>query len=232
MNLLIGIQARSTSKRLPNKVNFMLDDTTILNQVLNHVKSCVMFLNEKRKADIRASFCLLIPEGDPIKDLYKNIKIIEGPEDDVLSRYMIAMDMFHPDYLVRITGDCPLLPAPLITRNAMIAIEKGYDYVSNVDEKIRTFIDGLDVEVISKKLMYWLNEKARGKEEREHVTLLFRKMYPKEFKVCHLIGFLDLSFLKLSVDTEDDYKLVKNNIDCINKKLEIVKEWGHDYVRY
>ena len=82
------------------------------------------------------------------------------------------------DTIIRITADCPFLDPALATR--VLAAYCGerlrmpdVHHTSNV-EPVRSFPDGLDVEVVSAALLEatWLG--ATAPEEREHVTLGMR----------------------------------------------------------
>ena len=42
-------------------------------------------------------------------NLNLNIQVFEGSENNVLDRYYKASKLFNSDYIVRITGDCPLI---------------------------------------------------------------------------------------------------------------------------
>lgn len=151
------------------------------------------------------SVALLVPVADPIaKEFARGVGVVEGPEHDVLSRYYAALERYTPDYVVRITGDCPLIPDFLIAKHITTAIKGRYDYVSNVDEETRTAIDGHDCEVMSARMLGWLHGAAEEPADREHVTLLARRNPPHEFRLGCIINHHDQSHIKLSVDTLDD----------------------------
>lgn len=218
--VLIGVQARSTSERLPNKCMADIDGIPMLQHVLNACHSSVKWLGSKNPDDINCIVALLVPTGDPLADYFaKEAVIIEGSEQNVLSRYEKAFKKFYPDFVVRITGDCPLIPPSLITKHIRSAVYNRMDYVSNVDPRHRTYIDGMDCEVISAKLMTWLFSHAEERYDQEHVTTLIRKDPPKWAEIAAIQGHIDLSDLHLSVDTEEDLKRVKEIIERGNKKL-------------
>lgn len=179
---------------------------------------------------ISTSVYLLIPEGDKIGPAFHNkAQMVDGPEFDVLARYKKLLDLTTADYVVRITGDCALIPPPVITKAVNVAVFNGIDYVSNVDQRLRLSFDGMDVEVMSARLLNYMAEKAWTKEDREHVTTFARgpKM-PKEFKTAHIIGYLDMSGLKLSVDTPEDLENVIRHKARVLEALKISKEISGD----
>ena len=54
------------------------------------------------------------------------------------------------NYVVRITGDCPLVDASIIDKAVKLIKVKKCDYLSNTLD--RTYPDGIDVEVFSQSI--------------------------------------------------------------------------------
>lgn len=225
-NVVIGIQARSTSTRFPNKVLELLGGKPILSHVIQSCKESAEHLNQFARANkCTINVVLLIPEGDKLRDIYKSIlPIQEGPENDVLKRYMLMCDNYAADSVVRITSDCPLIPSPVITKVIKAGVMKNHDYCSNVDEETRTAYDGKDCEFISKKAMKWLNETAVHEDDRQHVTTLIRRERPKWAHMGFVIDYLDWSDFKLSVDTPEDLERVREFHKRFTDKYERAKQ--------
>ena len=101
---IAGIQARMGSTRLPGKSLVDLAGKPMLQRVYERVAAAkkmtqVVVLTSTSAADDElARFC-------------KQAKIPcrRGPEQDVMRRYLDLADEFKPDYIVRVTGDCPLV---------------------------------------------------------------------------------------------------------------------------
>lgn len=225
--IIIAIQARSTSTRLPNKVLELIDGKEILQHVLDAAEESCLYINKyssKNKTTVKS--CLVVPHNDPIVEKYKHKTLVfEGPENDVLSRYMEMFNKLSPDFIVRVTSDCPLLPSYLISKCINIATKGNYDYVSNVDENLRTCVDGHDVEVVSARALMWLDQNAKKKEDREHVTQYIRSSkIPPYFKIAHVIGHLYQPGIKLSVDTKEDLDRVREEYSKVKKCIEIAIE--------
>lgn len=225
-NALIAVQARSTSKRFPNKVSALIDGKPLLDHVLAACFSAQKYVNRNSsKTGVVANVALLIPTGDPLKDKYsRRLDIFEGPEDDVLQRYYDAAKEAHADYIVRITGDCPLVPPYLISKAITILTKGDHEFVSNADDSCRTSIDGVDVEAMTFKALEWAYRETSRKESREHVTPLMYGKTPEWFSVACLMGFVDLSTVKLSVDTEEDLTKVDKMFQRINSKIKRAEE--------
>ena len=220
MKVLIGIQARSNSTRLPNKAQELVCGHSVLTRVVQSCTSAANKITEKSPAT--AKLAILTPYHDPIAFEYRSqADIVEGPENDVRGRYMVAVDRYQPDYVVRITGDCPLIPSNTIISITLLAMNKRYDYCSNVDERFRTSIDGTDCEVISTRLLRYAAEMATDPKDREHVTTFIRRNPPDWSTNGMVLNYFDLSdHRKLSVDTEEDLNAVRDAFDSTMAKFQ------------
>lgn len=221
-SVLIAVQARSTSSRLPRKAQALIGGKTILDRVLEACKRAALYLNKSPKRDYKARVAVLVPYADAIlEDFASRIgDILEGPEDDVLTRYAMALDHYEPDLVVRVTGDCPLIPPQVISKMVIVANKGRYDYLSNVDPRFRTAIDGVDCEVISARLLAEAVAKARDPFDREHVTPWIRREPPDWAKVGAVVDTFDFSHLKLSVDTPEDLERVRAAFESADAKYQ------------
>lgn len=130
-----------------------------------------------------------------------------GSEDDVLDRYYRAAKSHRADVVVRITSDCPLIDPGLIDEAVEALLRTSSDYVSNGLEP-RTYPRGLDVEVFPFSALSQAWREDRNLMWREHVTpYLYR--HPERFRLHRLAHDRDLSFFRWTVDTPEDYELVR-----------------------
>lgn len=224
--ILIGIQARSGSTRLPGKAFELIAGRTTLDRVVEACKAASMHIT--RKSSVPSRVAILTPTGDRIAQDFKNrCDVVEGDEWDVLSRYAKAMEEFCPTHIVRVTGDCPLIPPSAIDGLVNIGLRNAYDYVTNADERYRTTLDGMDCEMLSAKALRWLQETATEASDREHVTPLIRRDPPSWAKRGLLMGTLDLSHIKLSVDTQEDLETARVAFDrSFGKYQAAMKAYG------
>lgn len=232
INVLICIQARSGSKRLPGKSLSLIEDITMVGHVFSAAQCAARFLQNSKENKIYASVALLIPRNDPIKDEFTGRVIIEGDEDDVLSRFETAFKEYHPDYMVRLTADCPLLQPTIISKCVFSAIKNDLDYFSNSFDDMRTYIDGFDVEVFSKRAAEWLFANAISAGDREHCTPHIKKRPPEWARLGVLIGHVDLGDVKLSVDTSDELERVRKLKKSLNDKLSLAREKNYAVYRF
>ena len=217
--VLIGVQARSGSTRLPKKAMALISGKTVLDRVLAACKVSAKYLNASRGCETR--LVLLTPKDDELaREFRTRCDVREGPELDVLERYVEAATHYDADYIVRITGDCPLIPSFVISKLVTLAQVNSYDYVSNVDERFRTTLDGADCEVISRDLLHDTWERATVAADREHVTTLIRRSPPEWAKIGFVCNYFDMSHVKLSVDTEEDLERVRQAFESANDKYQ------------
>lgn len=195
----IFVQARFNSRRLPGKALFPIDGVPMVVHVLRAAHAAVMPCRARRRV-------LLVTGTDPLNDRLVDVAhrygfraSFRGSDTDVLKRFRDAMDTVGADIVVRLTGDCPLVPARLIERAvSMLVADRGLDGVITTPDC--GWPDGFDVEVLRSDIVRRSDEQATSPSEREHVTLWARahgqigRIYPKP--------------VKLSVDDWEDYERV------------------------
>lgn len=162
------------------------------------------------------------------------LKYIAGDMDNVFSRYELLYEASKPNYLVRLTGDCPMIPSPLLSKMINIATKHRLDYTSNVDDRFRTMPDGYDVEILSDKAFEWLQVHIdRGSpSDKEHVTTYLRANHPEWMRVAHFSSNVDQSDIKISVDTKEDFEFVKSIYNTKVNKDNLALEKGYGVYEY
>ncbi len=212
------IQARMGSTRLPGKVLMTLAGKPVLWHIITRLQQAYHLDNICVATTIEN-------EDNCIEEACRlwEIPVYRGSLDDVLLRYYecakrIGMQEGKKDYIVRITADCPFVDPSIVDNLIEKAVNGHYDYVSNIDPP--TFPDGLDVEVFRFDVLETTVKEARLNSEREHVTPFIRdnKFF---FKYNHASN-LDLSNIRLTLDTSEDYKLISTIYDALYHKGEII----------
>jgi len=89
----------------------------------------------------------------------------------------------------------------------------GYDLVTNVQR--RTFPKGQSVEVVDADRFSRVVESLRDPYDQEHVTSFYYKN-PEMFKISNFESGADLGDLQLSVDTEEDFLIMRQLIARVN----------------
>lgn len=234
--IVIGIQARSTSTRLPNKIHMRLNGKAILQWVIDACQKAEKYLlPEYKKLEAQSITCVLTPKEDVTVKLYgSTLPVLQGAEDDVLSRYADAVKHFGADYIIRITSDCVFIPSHLIAKHIKAALIRGCDYTTNTH--IRTWKEGFDCEVLSRRLVEWLDKNASEPTDREHVTTLIAKEKPFPFRdrgkasICHILSPLDESNEKTSIDTLEDFKRAEELLNRFRRARWEAKKTGVPFV--
>lgn len=149
---------------------------------------------------------------DPIAALaqIQGVDVVRGSEHDVLDRFRLALDTHPADQIVRLTADCPLIDAGVINEALQLHARVGADYTSNT--LLRTYPDGLDVEVVEVSALRAAIDEADVPFEREHVTpFIYRR--PERFALAALRNGLALGDERWTVDTADDLEFIREIVD-------------------
>jgi len=195
------LQARVGSTRLPGKVLKSLSGKAMLLQQIdrlrlaNHIDNIVVLTS-------------LNTEDDAIELLCKENKIncFRGDLNDVLSRFIQALDVYPCDNIVRITGDCPLLDWDVVDHVISEHKRHAGDYTSNTI--LPTYPDGLDVEVVKSSCLQDSAFKALKSYEREHVTYYIYQ-HPESYLINNVINPIgDESNLRWTVDEPEDFEFI------------------------
>lgn len=148
----------------------------------------------------------------PLEDIPEGIKsfVYDGEESDVLARYYHCFLENRADYILRITSDCPILDPNLIDFVINEGVKSKADYCSNVMNL--TFPDGMDCELISMKMLFFLHATMNSEYAREHVTIGIRenKKMQSQFD-CVSVECRDKDYhhIKWSIDSQDDLDRVR-----------------------
>jgi spore coat polysaccharide biosynthesis protein SpsF len=200
------IQARMGSTRLPGKVLRPLCGKTILAHVIDRVRAseaidAIVVATTDRPAD--DTLAALVPT--------LGVTLFRGSEDDVLSRYYGAARAAQADTVIRITADCPLfdggvLRVMLNEFTSRRAHGQALDYLSNT--LARTYPRGLDAEIFDFATLERTQREAAQAFEREHVTPYIYG-HPERFALANHVGVPDLSQLRWTLDTDEDWRLIE-----------------------
>lgn len=189
-----------SSTRLPGKVLKQVKGKTLLShhiERLQAAKACIVVATTDKKID------------DAIEKecLRLETSLFRGNEEDVLSRYYETARLYDFDVIVRVTSDCPLIDGELIQEGVGEFLKlSSRSYFSNCQR--RTYPRGFDFEIFSFDLLEEAFFKAQELHEREHVTPYFYKKRD-DISVIDKILEIDKSNYRLTVDTPEDFELIK-----------------------
>lgn len=200
MKFLAMIQARCGSSRLPSKVLKDLCGKTALERVIERVR-------RSKYVDEVMVVTTLNEEDIPIVQLVSQMgmRVFAGSAQDVLDRYYQAAKLIQPEYVIRITADCPVFD-PAILDDAIEKLKPQTDYMAALSE---TLADGLDLEIMRFEVLKSAWKKASLASEREHVTL-YIKNHKESFEVQDYISTLgNLHDERWTIDESEDYLFIK-----------------------
>lgn len=153
------------------------------------------------------------PSDDPLVEVLHSAgySVFRGPLDDVLARFIGAIDAFenstgsNADVVVRLTADCPLTSPKVIDEVIDAFRNSEADYLSNT--MTPSYPDGLDAEVVKVTVLREVASVAIDPPEREHVTLgVYRRN--DEYSIGNFSDSQDHSELRWTVDTPEDLSFV------------------------
>lgn len=208
MTTLCVVQARMGSTRLPGKVLADLAGRPLLAFMLERLRPIPAEL-------VVATSGLARDDAVEAVALSVGVPVVRGPESDVLTRFILALDEHPADRVVRLTADCPLVDPPLVCQALALQRSTDADYVSN--SVVRTFPDGLDVEVVRSEVLRLAAEEATTAYDREHVTSYIYG-HPGRFSHVVLRNAEDLSRLRWTVDTADDLRFVQAAVEALGAR--------------
>jgi spore coat polysaccharide biosynthesis protein SpsF len=208
MRTVAIVQARTGSTRLPGKVLLPLLGVPVLTHVVQRVARATLI-------DAVVVATTTAPGDDPIEELAtaRGWPLVRGSEEDLLARYLMAARAHAADRIVRITSDCPLIDAGLIDAVVAALEASAADYASNTLPP-RTYPRGLDVEVFSMAALERADREDGDPSSREHATpYIYRN--PDRFRLRAVPGERDLSAHRWTLDTADDYELIRRIYDAL-----------------
>ncbi len=195
------IQARMGSSRLPGKVLRPLGGRPVLGWVVRAAEA-------SKAVDEVVVATSTAPEDDEVVKACAEIGVscVRGSEDDVLSRFLAALDVHPADAVVRLTSDCPLLDPAVIaqTVGAFRAGSGHMDYLSTT--LVRCLPRGLDVEIASVAALRKVDKHAQG-YDRVHVTSALYNN-PHRYRVAGLAFVPHSDDLRITLDTPEDAALL------------------------
>ena len=206
--VIMVIQARMGSTRLPGKVLLPLGGEPMLMRLVERLKRV-------RRADQIVIATTTNANDEPIVDLCRQLGVHchRGSELDVLARYAEAARTHQADVVVRITSDCPLIDPALID-DVIARYQQGdADCVSNMLPPTWPF--GMAVEVFSASALAEAHAEAVQAAEREHVTP-FLYGHPERYRLRNMASSTDLSVQRWTVDTPEDLDLVQRLFDAVH----------------
>ena len=205
-NIVIVVQARMSSSRLPKKVMLPILGKPLLFRMIERLKEVKRIVNiviatsTHCDDDIIAHFCE--KEG---------IIHYRGSLNDCLDRHWQVANLLRADVVVKTPSDCPLIDPQIVDKvlDYYFDNQNQFDYISNLHPA--TYPDGNDVEVMSIDCLERAWNEASRPLELEHTTPYIWEN-PDKFSIGNVVwetGFDYSLSHRLTIDYEEDYQFIK-----------------------
>lgn len=210
MKIIALTQARVGSSRLPAKVLKEISGVSILaihiRRILKSslITKLIVATTEEPCSETICEICRM--EG---------VAYYQGSLHDVLDRFYQALVNEQPDYVVRITSDCPLIDPAMIDEVVKITVNSGADYGSN--GFVTVFPDGQDVEVFKFSALEKAWKESTLLSDREHVTpFIWRNSSLKGGEMFHSVNYTEncnYSSVRMTLDEPFDLEVIQAMVD-------------------
>ena len=221
--VVLIIQARMSSTRLPGKSMMPLADKPLVFRMVERLKKC-------KRIDEIVIATSDQPEDQVLVELAKELQVsyFQGNLLDVRDRYLKAAEKFQADYVLRIPADNPMPDANEI--DELIEFHLGNNssgFSSNLAQVNNSeYLDGIGAEIFSTKLLQESVARSSSDTVKEHVHRNFfdySTQTPVDSSWCPVASPKAPAELRrpdiiLDVNTMDDYTKIKRIYDYLYPK--------------
>jgi spore coat polysaccharide biosynthesis protein SpsF len=216
--VVLIIQARMSSTRLPEKSMMPLADKPLVFRMVERLKKC-------KRIDEIVIATSDQPEDQVLVELAKELQVsyFQGNLLDVRDRYLKAAEKFQADYVLRIPADNPMPDSNEIDK--LIEFHLGNNssgFSSNLAQVNNSeYLDGIGAEIFSTKLLQESVARSSSDTVKEHVHRNFfdySTQTPVDSSWCPIASPKAPAELRrpdiiLDVNTMDDYTKIKRIYD-------------------
>ena len=205
--ILAILQARMSSSRLPGKILKPILGRPMLELQIERVKRCLRIDSLVVATSMREDDRAIVRLCDEL-----GIHSYAGDLENVLDRFYQAAKIFHPDHIVRLTGDCPFFDPDQVDALIEFYLNEDCDYASN--SRPPTLPDGLDAEIFRFKVLQQIWNETKDPYHLEHVTP-FILSHPNRFKLSNYRYAKNYSHLRWTVDEPEDLDFVRSIYEAL-----------------
>lgn len=193
------LQARMHSERLPGKILADLAGRPLIDHAIERLHA-TPGIDRVVLAVPRTETAYLAPLAQRA-----GAELVGGSFDDVLGRFYKTAKRYPAPFMVRVTGDNPLIDTTMLARCIEECQTGCWDMVGAKGLPL-----GTGTEVFPTSLLDYLHNFGRQRHHREHVTTLLYE-HEDEFLVTRLETPAELTapHLRLTVDTAEDLELMR-----------------------
>jgi spore coat polysaccharide biosynthesis protein SpsF len=208
MKLGVVIMARMGSSRLPGKV---------LKEVAG--RSLLALLVERARRARGVDEVIVATSVEPSDDIIASrapamgASVFRGSEEDAFDRLLGAVEAHNLDFVVRVTGDCPLIDPGTIEAVGRMVQTGAYDYVTT--DFVPQYPNGMGCEGYLRATIEKMHKASRRMDS--DLTWLLARDPNMNFRIGQIEGsrWGDISRYRLTVDTPEDLDLVTRIITAL-----------------
>lgn len=206
-HIVVIVQARMSSSRLPGKVLLPVLGRPLLVRMIERLQQC------------QTPFTTVVATStDPADDGIvavceaENIPVYRGSLTNVLDRHYQVAERWDADWAVKIPSDCPLIDPRVVdqTLGFFLAHPDNYNFVSNLHPP--TWPDGNDVEIMTRACLRRTWQEATQPHELEHTTPYIWDSAPASFRIGNVAWPTGLDYSmshRFTIDYEADYQFIQ-----------------------
>ena len=204
--IVIVVQARMSSGRLPGKVMLPILGESLLYRMIERLKMI--------RHEVKIIIATSEEPGDDIIE-QEALKIgapcFRGSLNNLLYRHYQAAKLFNADIVLKIPSDCPLIDPGIIDQalDFYFQYPGQYDFVSNLHPA--TFPDGNDVEIMTMACLEKSWKEATRQLELEHTTPYIWEN-PEKFRIGNVLYNTGKDYSmshRFTIDYQSDYEFIK-----------------------
>ena len=205
-NIVIVVQARMSSSRLPGKVMLPILGETLLFRMIERLKRVKHAAQIVVATSERADDNVIVQEA-----IKAHVAWYRGSLSNLLDRHYQIGRLHGADLVVKIPSDCPLIDPSVVDRVLAFYFknEKNYDFVSNLHPA--TYPDGNDVELMTMECLEKAWYEASRPLELEHTTPYIWEN-PDKFSIGNVYWETGWDYAmshRFTIDYREDYNFIK-----------------------
>ena len=221
--VVLIVQARMSSTRLPGKSMMPLADKPLVYRMVERLKKC-------KQVDEIVIATSYLPEDQVLVELANELGVssFQGNLLDVRDRYLNAAEKSKADFIIRIPADNPMPDANEIDKLIEFHLKNNSQgFSSNLAQVNNSgYLDGIGAEIFSTKLLRESVARSNSDTVKEHVHRNFfdySAQTPVDASWCPIASPKAPAELRrpdiiLDVNTLDDYTKIKRIYDNLYPK--------------
>jgi spore coat polysaccharide biosynthesis protein SpsF (cytidylyltransferase family) len=162
MTVNVIAQARMGSTRLPGKVMMEVANKPLVGYLIDNLFDCdsidkIIFTIPRTNADSKLADYLS----------FRGMRVCFGPEEDLATRFLIAVDKYPCDVFVRVCADSPMLSSYTVDMAASMLDQPYFHFGSIPGDQAEGFVTEDFIN----------SEPYMEGDEREHLGLFFKNTF-------------------------------------------------------